>query len=310
MLKINQTDLRLISAIQDNGSVNYSDLASALKITQKTVARRLERLLESKVLTIRAQPNPYKLGLSASAVIAIKADPAKIEPVCERLCEHFFVNLVQTVFGRFDILAIVYFPDWEAMHRFMDRELFSIDGITQAEFYFVGEVFRRYERFFKKEPFSADHAQFDENDWILIRSLARDGRANPAELAEKLGVHVTTVYRRIGALVKGNYIKISGVPNPCLLDHSANAYITLDVESKKVPDVCAALMTAPEVHFFMTLTNRTGVITCIHTENTETLYEFVKKRISPQQGLLNMETHMRAAIKKTYYGFLVGRNNH
>ena len=34
-----------------------------LEVTPKTVAKRVERLLDTKVITIRALPNPYKLGL-------------------------------------------------------------------------------------------------------------------------------------------------------------------------------------------------------------------------------------------------------
>ncbi len=300
----NKNDLRLIAEMQKNGIASYSDLAAKLGITPKTVAKRVAGLIKSKIITIRAQPNPYKLGLSASAVIAIKADPSKIERVCELLCEHFCVNLVQTVFGRFDIMAIVYFRTWELLHKFMNEELYAIDGVTQTEFYFVKEVFKRYERFFAKEPFNNIQLKLDETDWALIEELARDGLASQTMLAEKLGVHVTTVYRRIAALVKEKIIRISGVPNPSMMEHSANAYITVDVEPKEVQNVCNTLNSYDEVHFTITLSNRSGVLICVHTKNTETLFEFLKKRIAPQKGLLNIETHIRAAIHKTYYGWL------
>lgn len=289
--------------MQKDGIVSYSDLAAKLGITPKTVARRFEGLIKSQVIFIRAQPNPYKLGLSASAVIAIKADPAKVDQVCEQICEHFCVNLVQTVFGRFDILVIVYFRSWELLHQFMNEKLYAIDGITQTEIYFIKEVFKRYERFFKKEPFNA-RPKLDEMDWTLIEELARDGRTNQAELATKLGVHLTTIYRRISVMVKQKFIRISGVPNPSTLDPSANAYITLDVDPNEVQNICKTLNTYPEVHFTMTLSNRSGMIICVHTENTETLFKFIKQKIAPQNGLLNIETHIRAAIQKTYYGWL------
>ena len=300
----NKNDLKLIAEMQKDGFASYSDLAAKLGVTPKTVARRVDGLIRSRVITIRAQPNPYRLGLSASAVIAIKADPAKIERVCDHLCEHFCVNLVQTVFGRFDIMAIVYFRSWELLHNFMNEKLYAIDGVTQTEFYFVKEVFKRYERFFEKEPFDATSQQLDETDLALVDELARDGLASQTVLAEKLGVHVTTVYRRIAALVKEKIIRISGVPNPSMLKHSANAYITVDAEPDRVQDICEALNSHDEVHFTITLSNRSGMLVCAHTKDTETLFEFLKKKIAPQKGLLNIETHIRAAIQKTYYGWL------
>ena len=89
-----------------------------------------------------------------------------------------------------------------------------------------------------------------------------------------------------------------------MLDQSANAYITLGVDPKELENVCRKINTYPEVHFSITLSNRSGMFICVHTLNTETLFEFIKKKIAPQKGLLNIETHIRAAIQKTYYGWL------
>jgi Lrp/AsnC family leucine-responsive transcriptional regulator len=307
-LKISKTDLRLMAELQKDGGIRYSDLSAKLGVTPKTVAKRVEGLIKSGVIVMRGQPNPYKLGLSASAVIAIKADPTKIGAICEQLCGYFNVNLVQTVFGRFDILIIVYFPSWELLHQFINDELYAIDGVTQVELYFIKDVFKRYDRFFKKEPFTKDRLKLKEADWRLIEELAKDGRANPADLADKLGIHVTTVYRRISALVKRNVIKISGVPNPSRLAFSANAYIILDVDPDEVDNICNNLYSFPEVHFILTLSKRSGMIVCVHTRNNETLYEFLKQRISPLKGLINTETFLRSSVEETYYGWLMETN--
>jgi Lrp/AsnC family leucine-responsive transcriptional regulator len=307
-LKISKTDLRLMAELQKDGGIRYSDLSAKLGVTPKTVAKRVEGLIKSGIIVMRGQPNPYKLGLSASAVIAIKADPTKIGAICEQLCGYFNVNLVQTVFGRFDILIIVYFPSWELLHQFINDELYAIDGVTQVELYFIKDVFKRYDRFFKKEPFTKDRLKLKEADWRLIEELAKDGRANPADLADKLGIHVTTVYRRISALVKRNVIKISGVPNPSRLAFSANAYIILDVDPDEVDNICTNLYSFPEVHFILTLSKRSGMIVCVHTRNNETLYEFLKQRISPLKGLINTETFLRSSVEETYYGWLMETN--
>jgi DNA-binding Lrp family transcriptional regulator len=308
MLKNDKIDLRLIAELQKNGGISYSDLGNRLGITPRTAAKRVEGLIESKMIAIRAQPNPYKLGLSASAVIAIKSDPSKIGAICEQLCGYFNVNLVQTVFGRFDILIIVYFPSWELLHQFINDELYAIDGVTQVQLYFIKDVFKRYDRFFRKEPFTKDPLKLRETDWTLIKELAEDGRANPADLAEKLGIHVTTVYRRMSALVKRNVIKNSGIPNPSRLAFSANAYIILDVDPAEVDNICTRLYSSPEVHFILTLSKRSGMILCVHTQNNETLYEFLKQRISPLSGLISTETFLRASVEKTYYGWLMETN--
>ena len=305
-MKIDKNDLKLILELQRDGSASYSDLSDKLGITAKTIAKKTERLLSSRMICIRAQPNPYKLGLSASALIAIKTDPSKNERICEYLAENFYVNLVQTVFGRQDILAIVYFPNWEMLHDFINNELYPLDGVIQAELHFIKEVFKRYERFFEKELFTNGQAKLKETDWKLVKELAKDGRANPSELAKKAGIHLSTVYRRIEALFTKGVIKISAIPNPSRLSpYSANAYITLDVDPPEVDNVCKSLYDYPEVHFIMTMNNGSGVIVCIHTKDNEALYQFIKKNISHLKGLVNMETFIRATVHKTYYGWMI-----
>lgn len=291
--------------LQDDGGAGYSELAARLGITPKTAASRIDKLLKSKVLEIRAQPNPYKLGFSASAVIAVKTDPAKIDAVCERLAGYFNVNLVQTMFGRFDIIIIVFFPNWEMLHEFISNKLYMIEGVTHAELFFIKEIFKRYERFFPKEPYVEGWRKLKESDWIIIEELAKNARLNATELAEKLGIHVATVYRRISALLKGNIIKISGVPNPSRLEFSASAFITLDAEPAKVLEICSKLYSCQEIHFIMTMNNRSGVIVCVHTKDNEALYEFIKGKIANLDGLINTETFIRAMVQKTYYGWLM-----
>ncbi|MBW1802804.1 MAG: Lrp/AsnC family transcriptional regulator [Deltaproteobacteria bacterium] len=304
-MEINKTDRKLMMELQRDGGISYAELAARLDITPKTIAKRVEGLLKSNVIAIIGQPNPFKLGLSASALIAIKTDPSKVEHVCEHLAENFHVNLVQTVFGRFDVFAIVYYPNWDMLHHFVNNDIYMIDGVTQVELYFIKEIFKRYERFFKKEPYAKNLGKFKETDWALIERLSKNGRSNSGELAEELGLHVSSVYRRISALLKRNIIKISGVPNPSRLAYQANAYITLDVDPKEVENICNSLHPYPEVQFIMTLNNRSGVIVCVHTKDNESLYEFLKARVSTLKGLLNTETFIRSMVKKTYYGWLI-----
>ena len=305
-MKINKTDYKLIMALQKDGNTSYSDLAETLGITAKTVAKRVDRLLSSDIISIRAQPNPYKLGLSASALIALKTDPSKNEQICRHLAENFYVNLVQTVFGRLDILAIVYFPSWEMLHNFINSELYTLDGVMQVELYFIKEFYKRYERFFKKERFASGHSKLKESDWDLIKALSKNGRANPNDLAEKAGSHVSTVYRRIETLLKGDIIKISAVPNPSrLMPYSENAFIALDVDPAEVDTICTHFYHYPEIYFIMTTSNRSGIIICLNAKGNEALYQFIKSNISCLKGLSNMETFIRAVVQKAYYGWLM-----
>ena len=72
---ISKTDKKIILELQEKGRASYAELASKLGISVSTVATRTEKLISSRVIEIRAIPNPYKMGLQANALIAIKAEP-------------------------------------------------------------------------------------------------------------------------------------------------------------------------------------------------------------------------------------------
>jgi len=303
-MKINKSDIQLIKELQRNGSSSYLELADKLGITAKTVAKKVERLLAEKIVSIRAQPNPYKLKLLASALIVIKSDLSKNEQICQKLAENFHVNLVQTVFGRSDILIIVYFPNLEKLHKFIDTELYPMNGVLKVEVFFINEILKRYDRFFEKELHGETQIKIKDTDWKLIKALSRDGRTHPAVLAEEAGIHVSTVYRRIEALLKDGVIKISAIPNPSrLTPNSANAYVILEADPEEVDKIRLNLMQYPEVHFLMTMSNRSGIILCIHSGNNETLFRFIQNNINFHNELVNAETFIRAMIHKTYYGW-------
>jgi DNA-binding Lrp family transcriptional regulator len=304
-MRIDKTDHKLIVELQQDGSVSYAELARIMGLTTKTVSKRVERLLRNDVITIIAQPNPFRLGLFASAMLAIRTDPVKYDHVCDELHQNFFVNHIQKVFGRFDILAFAFFPSWESLHTFIYEELYRIDGVKHIEIHIISETFKRYERFFKKEPFASDSSELNQTDWSLIKTLSGNGRIPPGELSTQLGVHISTIYRRMEVLSKGNYYKIRAIPNPFKLSPSANAYIVIEVGSADPARICETLRRFDEVHFVMATNQHTSIIVCVHTSDTDTLYHFTRDNLLSLKGISRTETFIRAAVLKTYYGWMV-----
>ena len=300
-MKINKTTYKLIDELQRDGSLSYAELGNRLGLATRTVARKVQWLTSSGLISIIAQPNPYKLGLSASALLAIKSNPTKNDTICKSLGDNFHVNHVQIVFGRFDIIAMVYYPNWNQLHRFIYEDLYLIPGVKRVETYIIDETFKRYKKFFEKEPFETDQDALSPIDWALISSLSKDARTNPGKLAEELGVHKSTVYRRIETLVTGNFLKIRAIPNPIRLSAAANAYIMMEVGSANVSHICETLQIYDEILFVLTANQKSFIIAFVHASDTHTLYQFTRKKIFCLEGIEETETFIGAAGLKLYY---------
>jgi DNA-binding Lrp family transcriptional regulator len=302
---IGKIDQRLIAELQRDGRASYAELSAKLGLAASTVAKRVEQLIASGIIDIRAVQNPVKLGLVANALIAIKADPTKIDDICDRLSKNFYVNNVMTVFGPFDIFTIVFFPTWDELFEFISDGLSRIDGVLEFETYQIREIRKRSHQLVENVSKHDKPQTLKEIDWKLIRELVKDGRINVSELSSRLGTHISTVSRRISALIKDNIIKIQAVPNPSKFGYSSNAILLLDVEPTKIDQVCDSLIHYPEVHLFITLINRSSVIVGIHATNNEALYRFIKGKVGPLKGIIGAQTFIRGEIKKRFYAWFL-----
>ena len=300
-MRMNRTTYQLIKELQRDGHLGYADLADRLGLATKTIGRKVQWLTKSGLISIIAQPNPYKLGLSASALLAIRSNPAQNDMICKILSDNFYVNHVQMVFGRFDIIAMVYFPNWNQFHKFIYEDLSLIPGVKRVETHVIHEAFKRYDRFFEKEPFETDENVLTSIDWDLIGILAKDARTNPSKLAEELGVHQSTIYRRIESLMTGDFLKIRAVPNPLKTSHAANAYIMMEVGSADVRQICETLQSYEEIHFVLTTNQQSFIIAFVHAKDNYALYQFSKEKILGMEGLERAETFIGAAVRKLYY---------
>lgn len=91
------------------------------------------------------------------------------------------------------------------------------------------------------------------------------------------------------------------LPNPSKFGFHTNAFITLHADRSKVNDICAELSSYPEVHTVMTLINSFDIIIGIHFPTPEQLYDFILKKIAYIDGVLNIETLIRAELQKSIY---------
>lgn len=302
---VSKTDLKLILELQKNGRATYAEMASRLGISVSTAAVRTERLLREKIIEIKTLPNPYKIGMIANAMIAIQAEPSRIDHICDQLVSNFNVTTVLTVFGRYDILINVSFQTWEDMHEFINQVLARIDGVLQVDPYFIRDYKKRYEGLFGKVLKNPEQVKLKKEERKLIEFLVENGRINFNEISEKIGAHVSTVSRRINALINEDIIKIVAVPNPPSFGIWSHAFIVLDAKASQVDQICENLFPFPEIVSIANLITASGIIVGIHCRNNEILYKFIKGKITQNEDIQKTETFISAEIIKRFYGWFL-----
>ncbi|HSW58670.1 MAG TPA: AsnC family transcriptional regulator [Dehalococcoidales bacterium] len=299
-MMLSSFDRKLIMALQEDGRASNVDLSQKLGIHVSTIAKRIDELEEHEIMKIQALPNPYKLGYSAHAIIAIETDIRRIDEICARLNNIFNVNLIITAFGRYDIIAVAYFPAMENLLNMVSRELSTINGL-KVDTFLIKDVKKRY------YGFTIDNTEpikIDEIDQKIIEKLTENGRCKILNLARELGISPSTCLRRTSRLISEKVIEIRAIPNPSRIGYASNALLFLRVQTDKLENVCNTLRTFDNIFLVATLYNAYDAVIGYHASSPEELYRF-KKTIISTDGVLSGDIIVRAEIKKRYYGKLL-----
>lgn len=131
-VELDDTEIEVIKLLQRDGRMSFVDMAREIGVTEGTIRRKFNRLMEEGILKIAAVANPFVIGLGAPAVIGISVQSSQLETVVEELRQLDRVSFVATTTGIFDIIIKGYFASNQALYRFIVEELGRIDGITDS----------------------------------------------------------------------------------------------------------------------------------------------------------------------------------
>jgi DNA-binding Lrp family transcriptional regulator len=299
---LTKNDLKLLSAMEEDGRLSYAELSRKTGISIPTVTRRVKALYKNKTFTINAVPNPYKLGYRAQAVIAMNVPFDKVNGVCDRLKENYNINLIVTTFGRFDLLIAVYYAAWDELHDFISNELNTSGDILEVEAYFVKDTVKRFYGFSRDDAGQQALSRIDETDQRIMEELSRNGRQSNLYLSRELGISVSAVSRRVSNLLNEGLIQIQAIVDPDKLGYGVNAFVLIKARHEKIEEICRRLSLQGEVISVMKLVNSYDIFISLVSQNHASLYGLIQKIVRSTDGITSIETLIRGEIIKRYYG--------
>ena len=82
---MDELDQRIISLLQVDGRVSNAEIARKLGVVERTIRRRVSRLVQDDVIKVTAVPNIEKMGYSTTAMVGIETRPSRADEVAEAL---------------------------------------------------------------------------------------------------------------------------------------------------------------------------------------------------------------------------------
>lgn len=140
-MKLDETDKRLLKALQNDSNINVKELASRLDLTKTPVYERIKRYLKNGIIKKYVAVLDFtKVGNSMVVFCSVSLESQKLEAIeafgeaVERIPEVIECYLMG---GANDFLLKVIVRDLEDYHRFSSGKLAALPNVSQIKSSFV-----------------------------------------------------------------------------------------------------------------------------------------------------------------------------
>jgi len=132
-MSIDRLDLRIIRSLSQNSRKPYSTIARELEVSDGTVRKRVNRLVEDGIIRqFNLLLDYHRIGRIVKAFIGLRVNANKLMNVVGHLEGNPDVQVLYRTTGNVDLFVEVIFKDVEELKQFLEQEL-SIDGISYTE---------------------------------------------------------------------------------------------------------------------------------------------------------------------------------
>ncbi|AZE48233.1 hypothetical protein C4K04_2560 [Pseudomonas chlororaphis] len=234
---IDETDLSCLSALQANPRGTWRELGAACDVPERTLARRLLRLMDGGYVRVIAELDPVVLGSGPVLHAWLQVENGRQDEVAEHLARQAQTQVVLATTGTAGIFTEINLQTQEQLRDMVVHTLPMVPGLRQVESRVVLHSFRRASRWridgsAPDEPVISGHERstLSADETRLAQALSGDGRASLGALALACGISEPKVQRVMGGLIERNALTFRVELEPSLVGYGVEAIISLQTQ--------------------------------------------------------------------------------
>ncbi|OKI44854.1 hypothetical protein A6A29_34510 [Streptomyces sp. TSRI0281] len=295
-------DQHLLRALQLDGRTPFSRIARDLGVSERTIARRYQRL-RTLGLRIIGLPVSSRLGLTRW-LLRLHCTPDAAGTIAEALARRPDTSWVTLASGGTELYCAFNARTVEERNVLLLEKLPRTPQVLSVSAHcmmrmFVGATSTWYATRFEPQGTAAtvdsgssttDPLSLDATDRILFTELARDGRATLPELAAASGRSPSSVQRHLDRLRVEGALNLSVDFDPQLLGYHMATRIWLNVTPAHLRIVGEALATHSQIAFAAAVTGTSNLVASGIFRDPSDLYDYIDQRISLLPGIQSIET--------------------
>lgn len=133
MYKIDNTDIKIINLLMEDGRMPASEMARRIgAISERVIRYRIERIVKEGYIQISAIINPKSLGFLVTADVFLEVESGAILEVAKKAVEFDCVSYVACSIGERDISIQVVGRDTTEVYQFVTNVIGKIPGVRKT----------------------------------------------------------------------------------------------------------------------------------------------------------------------------------
>ena len=132
---LDETDRQIVDLLRQDGRMPYREIARRLGVSEGMIRKRVQRLLNSSFIRIRAVGDPLKLGVPVLAAIQLVVRPGKANEVAETLAALDNVRYVAVGIGSTNVMIESLHRDVESLHTFLTEVIGGMPSVQSAQLF-------------------------------------------------------------------------------------------------------------------------------------------------------------------------------
>ena len=130
---IDNTDAKIITYLQRDGRMPFTQIAENLGLSEATVRFRVQKLLENDIIQIVAVADPLKLGFAMAGNIKLHVNRQMFHQVLDELSKINEIWYIAIATGGEDIDVEFHVKSMEDLTNLLVEKLSTIEGVLRTE---------------------------------------------------------------------------------------------------------------------------------------------------------------------------------
>jgi Lrp/AsnC family transcriptional regulator, regulator for asnA, asnC and gidA len=143
-------DFLIIQELQQDGRADAAKIARAVNAKERTVRKRIARLIEVEAISLTAIVNPKIFGYAYTVDIFLNVVPEHEADVIERLLAMPEIAHIAYGLGDQDVFIQAHFKENDELRKFLRRVLPAIPGVRVTNVILVPRILRNTNQWLPK----------------------------------------------------------------------------------------------------------------------------------------------------------------